>query len=78
MIQLETSDELTPLHLSMLGSEITKAGSLHKGEQITVRCTYMRRIVGLPVGSDCTFLQANVSPTKFIRLQSGHNVLKEI
>ena len=77
VIRLETSNELMPVHLSMLGSEITKAASLHAGEQITIRCNHMQRIVGSPVGGDCIFFPANTISPQSIHLQSSDRVLQE-
>ena len=57
VIVLETGEPFMSAILHMLDSEKQKAATLRKGQEIVIRCVGMKRIIGSPSGTDCTFYQ---------------------
>ncbi|EHU9132986.1 hypothetical protein KZW37_002823, partial [Escherichia coli] len=55
IISLRTDNEFMPARMEMEDSEKSAAIALKKGQQVTVICERMSRIVGAPSGRDCVF-----------------------
>ncbi len=57
IIKFRTENEFMPARMEMQDSEKSTAAALKKGEQVTVICEKMSRIVGSPSGRNCVFAQ---------------------
>lgn len=57
IISLKTDNEFMPARMQVEDSGKDKAMALKKGQQITVICKRMSRVVGSPSGRDCEFAQ---------------------
>ncbi|HAV9358125.1 TPA: hypothetical protein JLF93_000353 [Escherichia coli] len=55
IISFRTDNEFMPARMEMEDSEKSAAIALKKGQQVTVICERMSRIVGAPSGRDCVF-----------------------
>ncbi|HHL0959835.1 TPA: hypothetical protein ACQVH3_004608 [Serratia marcescens] len=53
VVKLKTGDEFSDAMMGMKDSEKNKVMKLRKGQQVTVTCESMTRIVDSPSGSDC-------------------------
>jgi uncharacterized membrane protein YvbJ len=58
VLHFATGNEFSDLQATLLDSEKARAGSLARGQIVTVRCKTMHRIVDSPMGDDCTFVEA--------------------
>lgn len=58
-VKLRTANEFMPMHLSMKDSEKAAAIVLKKGVKVLARCEKISRIIGSPIGSDCTFVKGS-------------------
>lgn len=55
IISFKTDNKFMPARMQMKDSEKSTAISLKKGEQVTVVCERMSRVVGSPSGRSCSF-----------------------
>lgn len=55
IISFQTDNQFMPARMEMEDTEKSKAIALKKGQQITVTCERMSRLVGAPSGRDCVF-----------------------
>ena len=55
IVRLQTDNQFMPASMEMNDSEKEKAVSLKKGQQVTVICEKMSRMVGSPSGRSCSF-----------------------
>lgn len=55
IIKLKTSNEFMPARLRIDDSQKQNAMMLNKGDEVTLRCQKMSRIMGSPSGRDCKF-----------------------
>lgn len=56
VLNLAAGNEFLPAGMTMEESETAKAAALSKGDQVTVRCKKMRRIMNTPSGDDCILM----------------------
>lgn len=57
VVQLETSNDLSHVGLTLDDSQKSAAASLSKGRVVTIRCDKMSRVVDSPQGTDCTLVK---------------------
>ncbi len=57
VIALRTSNQFMPSRLTLKDSEKSKAISAKKGSKVVLQCKKMSRLIGLPNGKDCEFVQ---------------------
>ncbi|WP_435945299.1 OB-fold protein [Dryocola sp. BD586] len=55
IISFKTDNQFMPARMQMKDSEKSMAISLKKGQQVTVVCERMSRVVGSPSGRSCSF-----------------------
>lgn len=55
IIGLQTDNQFMPARMEMENSEKATAVALKKGQQVTVICKKMIRVMGAPSGRDCIF-----------------------
>jgi len=55
IISFQTDNQFMPARMEMQDSEKASAIALKKGQQVTVICDRMSRVVGAPSGRDCVF-----------------------
>lgn len=55
IIGLQTDNQFMPARMEMENSEKATAVALKKGQQVTVICKKMIRVMGAPSGRDCLF-----------------------
>ena len=56
VVHLETGDQFEQAGMTLVDSQKNAAANLVQGQQITVRCDTMHRIVGSPQGGDCVIV----------------------
>lgn len=59
VVDLALGNELMPASIKMLDNYASKAAALSEGNEVTIRCKKMRRMVGNPYGSGCVLARAN-------------------
>ena len=57
IISFQTDNQFMPARMEMDDSEKSTAIALKKGQQVTVICERMSRVMGAPSGRDCVFAQ---------------------
>lgn len=55
IISFQTDNQFMPARMEMDDSEKSAAIALKKGQQVTVICERMSRVIGAPSGRDCVF-----------------------
>ncbi len=55
IIKIKTSNQFMPAHLRVDDSQKQNAMTLNRGDEVTLRCQKVSRIMGSPSGRDCKF-----------------------